>query len=63
MHTMFPDHWSSAEVVEAGVAAFDARIDKWAKAWSGRARGIPIAGRQKRGSLTTFFPVPPRLER
>jgi hypothetical protein len=56
--TMFPDTWTSEEVLAAGREAFRRRVDKWHGQWRGHARGLRIDGygiRSRRGP-TTFYP-------
>ncbi|MGH7911293.1 MAG: EndoU domain-containing protein [Candidatus Dormibacteraceae bacterium] len=55
-HMMFPDAWSAVEVIGAGFAAYRSRGSTVGGAWSGRARGMAISGRQPRGRPATFYP-------
>lgn len=57
-HTMFPNHWTSEQVMAAGREAYAARMDQSLKRWNGWGRGVPIGGWRRRGvgRPDTFFP-------
>lgn len=61
-HTMFPEGWTSAQVVEAGRQAYRGRVDRVVLRWRGEYRGLKISGyrRAQDGALATFFPDPER---
>lgn len=59
-HTMFPDHWTSEQVVEAGKQAYASRINKVVLRWRSQYQGMRIGGyrRVDRSGVATFFPEP-----
>lgn len=57
LHMMFPDDWTSLDVVAAGLTAYKGHGEDRPGRWSGDARGIRITGAHKRGRPKTFYPV------
>jgi len=57
-HTMFPDHWSRAEVMAAGHEAYLTRANQVIKRWRSRGHGLPIGGWRSQDGRgpATFFP-------
>lgn len=60
VHTMFPDHWSSAQVLVAGRQAYGDRVNKVVIRWRSQYRGMTIAGYRRADGVgaATFFPEP-----
>ena len=57
-HTMFPDTWTSEQVVEAGKQAYQSRVNKVVLRWRSESKGMKIGGYRRadgRG-VATFFP-------
>lgn len=61
-HTMFPDNWTSQQVVEAGRQAYRDRVNKVVLRWRSEAQGMRIGGymRAEGRGVATFFPDPER---
>jgi hypothetical protein len=62
---MTPDHWTSADVIEAGQEAYQQVAQQWEadvranRPWVGTGRRIPLAGRHRRDRRgpATFYPM------
>lgn len=61
-HTMFPDDWTSQQVVEAGNRAYRDRVNKVVLRWRSEFKGMRIGGYRHVGGpgMATFFPDPGR---